>query len=307
MNHAPGSIDAPRSGAAPDAAWSAFSAVLTWGRGRGWYTRSRLVRAAYRRVLRAAGPRTVTVDGNVIELDPGDSMRLLVHHVYEPEESAWYHQVVQPGDTVVEAGAHIGVFTNLFAALVGTGGHVVAFEPDPETATLLRANLRRNGHEDRVTVHEAAAGSQAGSAAFFRSAENTGDNRLFGDAGERTGFAVRVVRLDDLIGDLDVDLLKMDVQGSEPAVLAGMTRLLGTRPPRRILLEFWPYGMSGMGLDPVAMLDQLTAAGYELAELDRDAAKPVPFDRDALLSRLAPDGSGWTNLIATHPRQPASR
>jgi FkbM family methyltransferase len=247
--------------------------------------------------VRFSGQRVVTVYGHQIEIDPQDSLRLLVWNDYEPAEASWYRAVIEPGDTVIEVGAHIGVFTTLFASLAGPSGRVIAFEPDPASAALLRRNVERNGYD--VQVHQIATGSAPGRTRFYRNKQNTGDNRLFGDRAEDTGFEVEVARLDDVLTGVDrIDVLKLDVQGAEPLVLAGMSEILRDRPPRRILTEFWPYGITNLGGEARAYLGALLDAGYTLHELDRVTGAELPAEPDDLVRRLTPESQEWANIVA---------
>jgi predicted methyltransferase len=60
--------------------------------------------------------------------------------------------VTPKGGTVLDIGAGIGYLTCLFARLVGPDGHVYAFERNPRTSELLRANIRTNGHRHARTA-----------------------------------------------------------------------------------------------------------------------------------------------------------
>ena len=62
---------------------------------------------------------------------------------------------------------------------------------------------------------------------------------------------VAVVRIDDVIPAKNIDFVKIDVQGSEPFVIAGGARTLAAAD--LIILEWWPYGMARMGSDPQAV------------------------------------------------------
>src|SRR5262245_18954658 len=81
-----------------------------------------------------------------------------LHESYEAETGEAVEQLLQPGMTVVDLGAHIGYFTLMSARLVGPNGRVYAFEPSPSSFLMLRKNISANGYDDRVSaVAEAVA------------------------------------------------------------------------------------------------------------------------------------------------------
>src|SRR3989344_1154319 len=68
---------------------------------------------------------------------------------YERETGVLLREIVKPGMTVVDIGAHIGYFTRLLSKAVGPGGRVFAFEPEPENFSLLYLNTK-NRPKERV-------------------------------------------------------------------------------------------------------------------------------------------------------------
>jgi FkbM family methyltransferase len=126
------------------------------------------------------------------------------------------------GSVFVDVGASVGFFTLIAARLIGATGHVYAVEPQPRAAAVLRRNVASN-HLENVTVLELAAGDHRG---FSNIA--SGDHltaRL-----SEVGHVVRVLPIDEL--DLpSATLIKIDVEGAETSVLAGMQRLLTLRRP----------------------------------------------------------------------------
>ncbi|WP_310962183.1 FkbM family methyltransferase [Nocardioides terrisoli] len=266
-------------------------------RGHGLTRRHRLVWWAHRAVWRLTRSNRVRLDGFELEVDLHDSLQL-ARGSYEPEEVAWYKEHVKPGDRVLELGANIGYFTCLYARLVGPDGRVVAYEPDPRLHAICQRNLVTNGFADRAEVRMCAVSDHPGRATFFRAGRNYGNNSLVRDDADALGgtsFEVELVRLDDDLADLakPFDFVKMDIQGAESHALSGMQAILRDRPPRLMLLEFWPKGLVGMGRDPRDYLDQLAGAGYRVSELGSEG----PVDVDSLLRRLTPENRGWTSLV----------
>ena len=136
---------------------------------------------------------------------------------------------LRPGATFVDVGANIGFHTVLAAQLVGPAGRVVAIEPSPWALDLLRANLWRSGAA--ATVLPAAAAEASGKVRLAAAPDHHSGARL----AEHGEIEVEAARLDDLIPDLVVDVLKVDVGGAEPLVLRGASELV-ERSPRRALL-----------------------------------------------------------------------
>lgn len=264
-------------------------------RGHGLARRHLWVWKAHRAVWRLTRSDRVLIAGHDMLLDRNDSLGLASGD-YEPEEHAWYLSVLRPGDLVVEVGANIGYFSLILARAVGPEGRVLSYEPDPELNSILRRNLAHNGYLN-VEARQAAVADKAGELTFYRSAKSMGDNRLFTHGVDGATFKVRTVALDDDLADLDrrIDLVKMDIQGAEPLALAGFERILGQRPPRRMLIEFWPHGITGMGHDPRAVVELLRKHGYLVEELGGGE-----LDLDDALTRMTPENLEWVNLVCTH-------
>ncbi len=168
--------------------------------------------------------------------------KLFITGRLEPDETIAFRKLTRNGDRVIDIGANIGYFTVLLALLVGDGGRVLAVEPDPESAALLRKNLDLNKVLGVVTVVEAAAGEASGEGTLGRSADyNAGDNRMhrtredspFRGSAERDSVVVRVVTIDECARDWDrVDIIEMDAQ-DRAVNLARHARDLSSKRRRR--------------------------------------------------------------------------
>lgn len=272
-------------------------------RGHGLAARYRFVWKTHRAVWRATRSNRVLIAGHDLLLDRGDALALASGR-YEPDETAWYERHVGPGELVVEIGANIGFFSLILARAVGPDGRVISYEPDPDLNAILRRNAAENGYAN-IDVREAAAADKSGTMTFYRAPKNTGDNRLFTHGEDGEVFPVRVVRIDEDLADLKdrIDLLKMDIQGAEPLALAGMEDIFRDRPPRRMLIEFWPHGIIGMGNDPRAMIDLIRDAGFRITTM----ADGLELDIDAALRDMTVDNERWVNLVCTHESYEESR
>lgn len=148
------------------------------------------------------------------------------------------------GDVFVDVGANTGLFVLPIAELVGSEGRVLAFEPAPDAARLLRSAARARGVSPQIELYEMALGDEAGSLelrADPAAPEDTTKRSLFVDGPAVADVPVRA--LDELVryGEVElpegIDAVKIDVEGAELRVLAGMRDTLDRHRPRMIVVE----------------------------------------------------------------------
>jgi SAM-dependent methyltransferase len=181
--------------------------------------------------------------------------------------------ILRPGMTAVAVGSNIGTAL-LMAQLVGPAGKVVAVEPDPGNAAVLRQNAARTRGAP-IEVIEAAAWSTP-------------------------GVAVKAVRLDDVLPGR-VDLILMDTQGTADVGLQGAMRIMERyRPP--VLVKFWPQGLREAKADPVSVLDGYRALGL----LASGAEAPLPNDPGEMVQAIDGAAQPFTTL-RLDPIDPAPR
>ena len=245
-------------------------------------------------------PFTVNLKDTVV------SFQILAFKKYEVFETALFRKLVKRGDRVVDIGANIGYFSVLFGELAGPEGRVLAIEPEPNNARLLRKNVADRGLDKVVDIAQVAAGESSGTAVLHKaSTGNEGDHRLYATApseGERPHerIEVPVARVDDLVATWPcVDFIKMDIQGFEPHAIVGMEQTLRSNPGVVLFTEFWPFGLRSAGSDPASYLRTLRDCGLVIWELsdDRNAlAKLDPNDDTKLVERIEPN-RGYANLL----------
>jgi FkbM family methyltransferase len=202
---------------------------------------------------------------------------------------------VTRGMRVVDVGANVGLYSLLLARLAAPEGQVIAFEPEPQLFRVLAENTQHSGLPN-LTLRNQALGEYDGRVRFYRSAFNSGDNRLGGLGWKGQGVEVQMTRLDATLSDPRVDFIKMDVQGYEMGVLRGMEGVFEASPRLAIYFEFWPAGLRAAGTDPEELLDYLRRRGFRIYEIAGAALQPIAGFAP-LRERLT--GSRYANLFAS--------
>lgn len=194
---------------------------------------------------------------------------------YEPQETQLAELLLRPGMTAIDAGAHWGYFTLVCAHRVGGQGRVLSLEPDARLLALLAANVAANGLRHVEWIGAAAAAGR-GSARFagFREADgNWGTSRVV-SARVSADCEVPTISIDELVeerGWAAVDLVKIDVEGSEGDVLRGMADGLRAGRYRHVLLEGHPLALAERGLSFDMCVEPLRAARYRGWLIDHSA------------------------------------
>lgn len=199
------------------------------------------------------------------------SRRLREEGVWEPYESSLLLSLLQPGDVFVDAGANIGYFSVLAASVVGPRGAVFAFEPDPDNYRLLQANAELNGMADCITSVEAALSEDPGEGELYLSADNLGDHQVFVGDGARDSLPVVLLRgCDYLAGKTErIDLVKIDTQGAEYHVVAGLMPLLSELDlSPRLIVELTPHALRQAGASGRALVELLATLGQPMWIID---------------------------------------
>jgi FkbM family methyltransferase len=186
----------------------------------------------------------------------------------------------------------------LASKLVGNRGKVFAFEPESYNFSLLQENTKNNKLTNAI-LSQSAVASKSGKLKLFLSKTNPGDHQIY-DSGEKRDFVeIDTVSLDDYFMGCEekIDLVKMDVEGSEFGVLKGMTVLFSHNPNLKLITEFWPYGLDKAGTRAKDFLAAIVSRDYVLYELDEEQKKVRLTSAAELLSAYTPDNKKYTNLF----------
>lgn len=205
---------------------------------------------------------------------------------YEPETFAFLRDNLKPGDTFLDIGAHIGLFSVVAARIVGEHGRVVSFEPTPGTRAVMGEVLRVNGFAGFVEVRAEAVAAKRGTTVFYDSGDEIPVvNSLVRGEQSRNEFEVQVISLDEFVIENGVksDCIKIDVEGSELDLLLGAEKTLSEQQPK-ILLSMHPPFIPNGRESIEAIWDILKKHRYDVSfegtSVDREwfCSKPELFD-----------------------------
>lgn len=188
---------------------------------------------------------------------------------YEAAFDAALFSTIGEGDIVWDVGANVGYYTRRFAEVVGPSGFVVAFEPFPDTADVLRSNLQGVENSELKTL---ALGASEGQVHMLFGEDELGaTNRISDDAKE--GVSVTIARGDDLIDSESVKFpsaLKIDTEGFELDVLRGMPQALESPKLRAVFIEvhFGLLARRGQQYAAQEIEKMLVASGFDVDWVD---------------------------------------
>ena len=222
---------------------------------------------------------------------------------YEPESVRVIRRILRPGMTCIDAGAQTGFYTCLMASAVGETGMVHAFEPMPASYELLVKNVQENRFEGRVRTYQLACSDTA----TELEASQVGAMYVAGAVPGCAPVSMRAIRVDEMVRE-PVALIKIDVEGHEPAAIEGMRHLIRRSHPVIVseCNEYWLKSCSGTSSGAYVAL--LNSFGYQVFDIN-DLSVAVTPDSPVLqqlrifdviaVPRESLDDHGRARLLAT--------
>lgn len=187
-----------------------------------------------------------------------ETFRSYIRSYKEPLTTKVFKGIVKEGDSVIDVGANIGYFSLLAARLVGEKGKVYSFEPEPLNYNFLCKNIELNNYKN-ITAYQKAVSNKVGTVKLYI-ANETGahtlreyhDTSYFTDKNFGKFVEVESIILDDFFIDKHdkIDVIKMDVEGSEMLVFLGMDKIIKKNRNIKIVTEFCPSFIREMKSSP---------------------------------------------------------
>ena len=240
---------------------------------------------------------------------PAEDVRLVAAMVesggqLEPGTAAVVQALLEPGDLAVDAGANVGMLTLAMAHAVGAAGSVLAIEPTPRLAALLRRSRTLSFPEGVITVEAVALGAERGTAALSIG-PTCGHNSLVRLSDETASVSVPVRRLDDILPpEARPALVKLDVEGFELEVWRGMARTIAAAPDLAVIVEFGPSHLARAGIAIADWIGTFLDSGFTPWEIAEDSATIQPLRTDRLdrvfsmnILLLRADPARWPRLV----------
>ncbi len=188
---------------------------------------------------------------------------------YEPLTTALAVMLTKPTGLFIDAGANIG-YHSLRLAAARPGLEILAFEPNPKMHALLAANIRANGF-DCIKAEPLALSDHAGIMPFYLNRSDMSASLEWNFDSNHTGVvSVPVTSLDEYLerrgGVTSRFLMKVDVEGHEPAFFAGAARTLRRCQPDIIAEAAVPY--------PASTIELLRRCGYRFRQITDEGLRP---------------------------------
>jgi len=212
----------------------------------------------------------------------------IIRGKYERAELDFVRRTVGPGQTVLDIGANLGLFTVTMAALTGPTGRVYAFEPLDDLATLLTRSVAENNFADRVVLERAAVSDKPGSGQLISASKTTNAGGAYLNDGQvplgHEANEVKLITLDTYPVRRPVHFIKIDVEGAELLAFRGAKELLKEDRPL-VLSELHPAQLLKVsGCNAAEFVAEMESYNYQCQELRGSELVPFADESDEVKS-----------------------
>ena len=203
---------------------------------------------------------------------------------FEANTLSLYYSLLKPGDTILDIGANVGLFSILASGKIGAEGKIFAFEPTKKTFNILEENLKLNNCSNVFPV-ETALSNFKGKVSFevpevVTTKYNYGDSyqSMSADFNNKSNL-VECIKLDEFIGDREihhVDLIKIDIEGAEKLCFEGAERLFSKDKKPIIIMESDDSLCDRFGYTTFDTLQFLSKFGYSFKQYEHNQWLATP-------------------------------
>ena len=230
----------------------------------------------------------------VFETQIGRRLFLSAYSTYKTlweADISYLRPFIVPDSWIIDVGANVGFFTRQFSQWVSGKGCVLAVEPEAANFAALEEMKAQLPRGNAIIAKRCLLADVDATLRLELNPDNPADHRI----GEE-GIPTPALRLDTMMADLQwprVGLIKIDVQGAEPRVLAGARETLA-RTRAAVFMEIDDAALRRFGFSAEALQNEMLSLGYEMYEADPKCLK-TPID--AARSQLLRSRVGYADLL----------
>lgn len=197
---------------------------------------------------------------------------------YETDNMEFIRNNISEGMTVIDIGAHIGLYTIAMGKIVKGSGKIYSFEPTPATFKVLQKNIHLNEMNNIVRPLNKAVTDTEGTTTFY--INDTGvcnSNSLAYNNKKGIGINVALTSIDKLVETEKIsfiDIIKIDAEGAEYSVLKGSEKTLRKFRPK-IILGLHPKSIENFGDSLILIYDFISTLGYKITYENAIMSKEV--------------------------------
>jgi FkbM family methyltransferase len=239
----------------------------------------------FKSIVEKNNPLVCTYDENIkIEVDLHDKIQrhIFFYGCYRTElkYKALMKSLIQPGDTVLDIGTHIGYYTLMFSQWVGNNGRVISFEASKKNYDKLSNNIRRNNFHNIMAVNAAASNKDEERNFYISDDGNAGSNSLYPHGNNMKKESIKAVDTGKLLAhetSTPPRLIKIDVEGHETAVLKSLEPILNISAniAPHVFVEVNKFTLEAAGYSPEGIFELMRNFDYHAFQISKKG-KPVP-------------------------------
>lgn len=170
-----------------------------------------------------------------------------MYNVFKKRQDAFeislLKKYIKEGDLIIDIGANIGFYSELFSNLTGDKGMVYCFEPDQTNFKHLNDRV---SHISNIKTFNKAVADKNHILKIYTSKMLNVDHRTYKPDEYDQEIDIEAVALDSFLNEQPINFIKIDIQGFEMSAMTGMKTILQNNNVK-ILSEFWPYGLKKAG------------------------------------------------------------